>query len=112
MALTIRPVKDADADSWLRMRRALWLDGGEDEHASEIADFLAGEAPEPLAVLLALDGIDRAVGFVELSIRPYAEGCRTQRVAYLEGWYVVPERRGQAVGWVLGGRVRSGGAVE
>jgi aminoglycoside 6'-N-acetyltransferase I len=37
----------------------------------------------------------------ELSVRPCAEGCLTSRVAYLEGWYVVPEARRRGVGRAL-----------
>jgi len=33
-----------------------------------------------------LDGC--VLGFVELPVRPYAEGCESSQVAYLEGWYV------------------------
>ena len=29
-------------------------------------------------------------GFVELSSRPYVDDCVTDRVAYLDGWYVAP----------------------
>jgi aminoglycoside 6'-N-acetyltransferase I len=41
------------------------------------------------------------VGLAELSIRPCAEGRRTSRVAYLEGWFVAPEARRQGVGRAL-----------
>ena len=54
----------------------------------------------PLEVLIAFEG-EAPVGFVELSIRPYAEGCQTDRVAFLEGWYVVPEARRKGVGRAL-----------
>jgi aminoglycoside 6'-N-acetyltransferase I len=52
------------------------------------------------AVPLAIDGA-RAVGFAELNIRPYAEGCTSDRVAYLEGWYVRPEARRRGLGAAL-----------
>jgi aminoglycoside 6'-N-acetyltransferase I len=52
-------------------------------------------------VLVAVDDIDRPIGFVELFIRPYAEDCETDRVAYLEGWYVEPEFRRQGIGRAL-----------
>src|SRR5207244_3391878 len=58
-------------------------------------------AQEPLAVLLAEDGARGRVGLAELSIRPYAEGCQGDRVAYLEGWFVVPGARGRGVGRAL-----------
>src|SRR5205807_8206004 len=60
-----------------------------------------GYARGPLAVLVVADGAGQPVGFAELSIRAYAEGCRTDRVAYLEGWYVVPEARNEGVGHAL-----------
>ena len=87
--------------SWLRLRCALWPEGSESEHASEITEFLEGRAREPLAVLVAEDGADRLIGCVELSVRGYAEGCRSDRVAYLEGWYVVPDARRRGVGRAL-----------
>lgn len=99
--VTIRPVTDRDADSWLALRCALWPDGSESEHRGEIDQFLRGQAAEPLAVLLAFGESGSTLGLAELSIRPYAEGCRTNRVAYLEGWYVIPEARGQGVGRAL-----------
>ena len=52
-------------------------------------------------VLLAEDGHGRPVGFVELSLRAYAEGCQSDNVAYVEGWYVGPEVRGRGVGRAL-----------
>ncbi len=99
--MTVREVRFTDAAVWLRLRRALWPDGSEAEHASEIATFMEGRAREPLAVLVAEDGTPEPVGFVELSIRPCAEGCRTNRVAYLEGWYVEPHARRRGLGRAL-----------
>jgi len=83
------------------MRHRLWPEGSEAEHREEIDRFFAGQVREPLAVLLAEDAAGGAVGFAELSIRSYAEGCRSGRVAYLEGWFVVPEARGCGVGRAL-----------
>ena len=80
------------------MRESLWPEGSAAEHAEEVEKFFAGGAREPLAVLIAEDPSGNPVGFAELSIRPTAEGCRTDRVAYLEGWFVVPEARRRGVG--------------
>jgi aminoglycoside 6'-N-acetyltransferase I len=52
-------------------------------------------------VLLALTANSVAVGFAELSIRNIVDGCSTDRVAYLEGWYVVPESRRKGIGRAL-----------
>lgn len=97
----VRHVIPDDRASWLRMRSDLWPEGSTAEHESEIDAFFAGTLREPLAVMLATYDAGEAVGFAELSIRPYAEGCETDRVAYLEGWYVVPEARGTGVGRAL-----------
>ena len=97
----VRHATPNDAAAWLRMRHDFWPDGSEAEHADEIAAFFAGRSVEPLAVLVADNGDRAPLGFAELSIRPCAEGCRTTRVAYLEGWYVVPAARGRGVGRAL-----------
>jgi aminoglycoside 6'-N-acetyltransferase I len=52
-------------------------------------------------VLLAEHGAGRAVGLAELSIRACAPGCESDRVAYLEGWFVDPPARGSGVGRAL-----------
>jgi aminoglycoside 6'-N-acetyltransferase I len=83
------------------MRRALWPEAAAGEHEGEIEEFFAGRAREPLAVLIAWDAEGAAVGFAELSIRPTADGCRTNHVAYLEGWFVAPEARRRGVGRAL-----------
>jgi len=108
-----RPAEKRDADVWLRMRRDLWPEGGEAEHREEIAQYFRGDFPRaPWAVLLAEDRRGRALGFVELSIRPYAEGCRSSRVAYLEGWYVVSEARGRGVGRALAAAAEAWGRAQ
>ena len=97
----VRPVSQADAAAWLQMRCALWPEDSESEHDAEIRRFLAGQLRDPLQVLLAVDDKDSPRGFAELSIRPHAEDCVTDHVAYLEGWYVEPESRRQGVGRAL-----------
>ena len=101
MRARVRPVTPADAPAWLRMRDALWPEHEHHWHATEIERFLAGELKMPLAVLVAVDEAGTPVGFAELFIRSYAEGCETDRVAYLEGWYVEPSVRRQGVGRAL-----------
>lgn len=99
--MTIRPAEPADAERWCALRHDLWPDGSPAEHAGEIAAFFAGTVAEPKQVLVAEDEAGRLVGFVELSLRAYAEGCATSPVAYLEGWHVVAERRRTGVGRAL-----------
>jgi|SRR6185503_17573238 aminoglycoside 6'-N-acetyltransferase I len=98
--IQVRSATSSDSEAWVRMRCALWPDDADAWHRQEVSRFFAGELREPLETLIAVDG-SAAVGFAELSIRPYAEDCVTDRVAYLEGWYVVPESRRRGVGRAL-----------
>jgi aminoglycoside 6'-N-acetyltransferase I len=82
------------------MRCALWPDASANEHQPDIESYLSGRSPETQAVLVA-EASGSLVGLAELSIRSYAEGCRTNRVAYLEGWFVDPRVRRQGVGRAL-----------
>src|SRR5688572_19219192 len=85
--MSIRSAAKSDAPAWERMRQALWP-SAPGEHAREIESYFNGTLFEPVEVLIAFDGAGSAVGFAELSVRSYAEGCYSGRVAYLEGWYV------------------------
>jgi hypothetical protein len=53
------------------------------ESSREVARFSCGLSLEPLAVSVGDDQTGQSVGIAELSIRPCAEGCRTNQVAYL-----------------------------
>jgi len=95
----VRPVRAADGDQWRCMREALWPEGVAN-HASEIQEFFADPSSARNTVLVAeYDGV--LVGFVELSLRAYAEGCETSPVAYLEGWFVSNDVRGAGIGRAL-----------
>jgi aminoglycoside 6'-N-acetyltransferase I len=107
--MTIRPVEPTDAAEWLRMRMALWPDSDPAKEASEIDYFLAVPARPPLPGLYAVfvcprrsdDPSGGLCGLVEVSIRPYADGCETNNVGYLEAWYVDAPWRGQGIGRAL-----------
>ena len=79
------------------MRCALWPEGSREEHASELDDWLAAGN----AVFVSPREEGGLQGFVEVSIRNYAEGCETNHVGYVEGWYVDEDRRKQGVGRTL-----------
>ena len=99
--IRVRHAVPPDAWAWLEMRDDLWPDHENKWHAEEIRQFFSGMLRMPLAVLVAEDESGDIVGFVELNIRPYAEDCLTDRVAFLEGWYVKPQARKKGVGKAL-----------
>jgi len=104
VGINIRPVQETDATEWLRMRVALWPDNPEKE-AAEIAEFLSTTPHTKLAelhqafVCARSDG--RLCGLVEVSIHTSAPGCETDRIGYVEAWYVDPDARQQGVGRAL-----------
>ena len=93
-----RPVGPHDLAEWVRMRSA--LHGASDDHAREAALFLDGgmEAYGVFVVARAEGGL---CGYVEVGERPYAEGCVTSPVAYLESWWVDEDARGRGIGGAL-----------
>ncbi|MCZ6675746.1 MAG: GNAT family N-acetyltransferase [Candidatus Poribacteria bacterium] len=99
--IVVRAARPEDVEFLCEFRCALWPDGSADGYSCELDAFFAGRSCEPLEVLVAEGGAGQLLGFVELSIHRYAEGCTTDRVGYLEGWYVIPEVRGQGVGRAL-----------
>jgi aminoglycoside 6'-N-acetyltransferase I len=100
----IRPARPEDQAEWQRMRSLLWPEGAAAEHAAEIAAFFAEKSSswsEPFlatAVFVATRPAGGLCGFLEASIRPYAEGCETWPVGYVEGWFVDADRRRQGIG--------------
>lgn len=99
--MLIRALLGADRAEWLRMRRALWPECCDDEHAREIDAFLQSGVG-PAAVFVAeRNAAGELGGFLELGLRSYAEGCRSSPVPYIEGWYVYSDLRRRGVGEAL-----------
>jgi aminoglycoside 6'-N-acetyltransferase I len=94
--VVVRPVRLGDQATWRDMRAALY---GEDSSLfPEVRAFFAGHPPIA-AVFIAEAG--RLIGFLELSVRNYAEGCISSPVAYVEGLYVEADYRRRKVGRAL-----------
>ena len=98
--MIVRSIQQSDSADWERMRQQLWP-SATGEHAAEIELFFKGDRRNPAEVLIAVGESGRAIGFAELSIRPYAEDCYSGWVAYLEGWFVEYSARGKGVGGAL-----------
>ncbi len=114
MELRIRPAVPDDGPAWIRLRTALWSDGAED-HPPEIASYFA-DPPDDATCLVAETADRRVIGFAEVGMRRYAEGCDSSPVGFLEGIYVEPDHRraGHARGLVMAGEAwaRSRGCTE
>ncbi len=100
--MPIRPVQARDAEAWLAMRARLWPAADAGELAREARGFAAGGEKGILdAVFLAEDDRARPLGFLELSVRAFSDGCDSMPVPHVEGWYVEVSARRQGFGRAL-----------
>ena len=93
--MNIRPSSESDWTAWLQMRYALWPQDALNEHESEMRGWLERA---DTAVFIATRPDGSVCGFCEVGSRPYADGCRSSPVGYVEGWYVEPDARQQGYG--------------
>jgi aminoglycoside 6'-N-acetyltransferase I len=91
--MTVRPLTPQDLPAYFPLRMALWPDSAANFEL-EVAEIL--QADHLTSFVAEQDG--NLVGFVEASLRSYAEGCDSSPVGYLEGWYVAPQYRLKGVG--------------
>ena len=88
--VVVRPMEEPDLASWAKMRTALWPSDGPDAHLSEITDLLRSGT----GWCFAVEAFDRTLlGFAEVSLRPFANGCTSRPVPVLEGIWIVPTAR-------------------
>jgi aminoglycoside 6'-N-acetyltransferase I len=94
MSVTIRQTQAADRAAWAAMRCALWPSEPAQAHAEWIDTILTSDTA--WGFMADTDG--GTVGFAEIAIRSYANGCETHPVAFLEGIWVKPEFRRRGIG--------------
>lgn len=94
--MTIRELHPADHPEWFRMRRALWPDCSDDRHELEM--LTARQQSHGGATFVFERGRGALGGFVEVSVRNIVDSAQSDRVAYIEGWYVDPDVRRQGIG--------------
>jgi aminoglycoside 6'-N-acetyltransferase I len=80
------------------MRKALWDDCPDEQQEREMDGILASPTEEVFFAERPGGGLG---GFLEASIRPWADGCEARPVGYVEGWYVDPDLRRRGVGRAL-----------
>ena len=92
--MRVRRYEPADRREYQRMREALWPDCSD-------ADNDSWFARDDAATFLALRDDGTLCGFVEVGSRPYAEGCDSSPVGYMEGWWVDEDMRRRGAGRAL-----------
>ncbi|HEX3102238.1 MAG TPA: aminoglycoside 6'-N-acetyltransferase [Pyrinomonadaceae bacterium] len=95
----IRPLDERDLNEWLRLRALLWDEADENDHRQEMVDII--EHADSQLVVVADTGDGKLIGFLEASIRMFAEDCETDHVGYLEGWFVEDDYRQYGIGRAL-----------
>lgn len=99
----VRLLEPADRSEWLRLLTGLYAGSADSDHAPPVDAFIHGQPlrehlPSAVFVIEREDG--GLCGFLELSVRDYAEGC-TGPAPYVESWFVDGDVRGQGLGRVL-----------
>ncbi len=104
MPISVDHLRAADAPQWEAMRRALGPDWLVEDFSGLVEEYLTRGTIQglPHTVLIARDdAVPEPLGFAEVSIREFAEGCLTSPVGYLEGWFVAEHARRRGVGAAL-----------
>lgn len=96
--MRIRRVEPRDFADWWRMSEALLPDELTEDSEPEMRALLSRE---DAAVFVAERSDGSVCGYVEAGTRPYADGCRTSPVGYIEAWYVDPDVRLHGFGRAL-----------
>ncbi len=95
MSFVVRERTAADLDRWARQRAALWPEASVESHRAELATLR-----DVTAFFAEAPGGD-VLGFLELGVRPYANGAEHMPVAFVEGLRVAPAARRAGVGRAL-----------
>ncbi len=86
--MPVRPMREEEVPDVTEMMRTLWPEGDSSDFSGETG-FVWERKDGELG------------GFVSFSLRPWAEGCDSTPVPYIEGWWVAPELRQAGVGRAL-----------
>lgn len=86
--MSVRPLRPEEMPQAVAMMRALWPTSTEEDFGDE-------------RVLIWARDEGGFGGFISFSLRPWAEGCESRPVPYVEGWWVAPDLRRTGVGRAL-----------
>jgi aminoglycoside 6'-N-acetyltransferase I len=92
--MRIRKATKRDKSQWIALRAQLWPRAELCQLREEVDKML-----EDVNWGIFTAGHEgKIVGFIECSIRDKAPACETNRIGYIEGWFVTPQYRNQGVG--------------
>jgi aminoglycoside 6'-N-acetyltransferase I len=97
--VTVRRLAESDWPEWLRLRNLLWPPDAHADNQIEMRKFIQDPKRYPVWVAERRQG--GLCSLLEVEIRSHAEGCQTDRIGYLEGWYVDADMRQKGVGGAL-----------
>ncbi|MCZ6645554.1 MAG: GNAT family N-acetyltransferase [SAR324 cluster bacterium] len=90
----IRTLNESNLDGWLKLRRKLWPSATRTQHRGEVRELMQSDN---FIAWAAWHGIE-AIGFLELYVRPFANGCDSRPVPFLEGIWVDSSWRSKGIG--------------
>ncbi len=94
--MNIRLLTKHDLRQWHDLRVKLWYDS-----PPELAEVGRLFAKPNFVVWLAESDQGEVVGFLEAQTCNRADGCESDSILYIEGWFVEESFRGKAVGTAL-----------
>lgn len=84
-SLNVKKITKDDYEAVAQLRHKLWPQDALASHLAEMAALYT----QTYCGFIARDG-DKVVGFIEISQRPYVNGCLYRPVAFIEGIYLLP----------------------
>lgn len=98
----IRPVEARDVVVWAAMRKRLWPEAEMLDLSNETVQFVSDPLKSHLdAAFIAESDEGAALGFIEITLRAFSDGCDSMPVPHIEGWFVNPTARQAGVGRAL-----------
>ncbi|WP_269914574.1 GNAT family N-acetyltransferase [Acinetobacter sp. HY1485] len=80
---------------WLALRHEFWAQLNQEEHKEDIHHILNKKISRSAFLLLKDNNV---IGFAEVALRSYSNGCFFQPVPFLEGFYIKPNEQGKKYG--------------
>jgi aminoglycoside 6'-N-acetyltransferase I len=101
LRVLVRSIRRGEAQVWAMLRARLWPAADAEELAAEARAFLDGRQVPTIAAVFLAEEEGVPLGFLEVAMRAFSDGCDSMPVPHVEGWYVEPFARRRHVGSAL-----------